>query len=90
MLPPIISTPTPRPKKVEKRRRSGAARAASATRGILDDAVEVDHTAAPAAAATSPHAPPPEPATERGSLTPGKLGTTTLTAVLAEQEKTNR
>ena len=92
MLPPITYVPTPKPKKIEKRRRSSAAKGASAATDVLD----VDETGdiaedAPvtAASAPQPHATQLEMAAERGPLTQGKLSATTLTAVLVEQEKTN-
>ncbi len=92
MLPPITYVPTPKPKKIEKRRRSSAAQGASAATDVRD----VDETGdivedAPVTASSVPQAHPTqvETAAERGPPTPGKLSSTTLTAVLVEQEKAN-
>jgi hypothetical protein len=87
MLPPITYVPTPKPKKIEKRRRSTAAQGASAASDV-DEAGDVED-AAPVRPPSPTHAAAAEATVERGPLTPGKLSSTTLSAVLVEQEKNN-
>ncbi|MGO9356733.1 MAG: hypothetical protein ACLP1D_03555 [Xanthobacteraceae bacterium] len=89
MLPPITYVPTPKPKKIEKRRRSSAAQGASAASDVDETGDIVED--APVTASSVPQAYPTqvETAAERGPPTPGKLSSTTLTAVLVEQEKAN-
>lgn len=87
-LPPIMPMVTPRPRKTERKSRLRGTAAAKGVRETDDiDASEGTSQALPAAHVTPVAIDAVE---ERAPRTPGKLSASTLAAVLAEQEKSNR
>jgi hypothetical protein len=94
ILPPIIYTPAPKPKKVENRPKARGIRqtgvAASEDADDTEATGEVAGFAAPAEVAAQPPADssmPAEAAERRMPSTTGKLGESTLHALLQAQEE---
>lgn len=87
-LPPIVPMVTPRLRKTERKSRLRGTAAAKGVRETDD----VDETEETAQAAPAAHVTPVaiDAVEERAPRTPGKLSASTLTAMLAEQEKSNR